>query len=101
MENLTKELKQEILNAISDLEINSYDFEHFLENGNISTAKNKFYIEKDNFSIELELRETVKWFDYDYDKIDLEVLDYDVTVENGKLDLSNLTENEILKNLNY
>lgn len=102
MENLTKELKQEILNAISDLEINSYDFEHCLEDSIFTTASSTFEIETKNLRIELELIETVKWQDYDYNETEnIEISNIEVSNENGLVDLTNLSENDILKNLNY
>ncbi len=93
--------KEEILDAISSMNIDYTDFTHELEDSHITYAKCKKTIETDNFNIELEVEERVRWSSYDdYEFENLEILDFKVFDENGEIK-TKITDEEIINQINY
>ena len=102
MEKLTNAYKSELLNALSDLEINYTDFEHQLENTARTYAKHTYNIETENLNITIELEEEVLWSAYDdYEMQDLKVTDLVVSCNDGEIDTNRLSDTELENNLNY
>ena len=102
METLTNAYKNELLSYLYDLEINSEDFEHQLEDVATTYAKHTYKIETENLNIEIELEEQVLWSAYDdYETQDLKVTDLIVDCENGRINTDRLSDTELENNLNY
>lgn len=100
MEKLTKKLKSEILESIYDLEINSEDFEHQIEDCITTYAKHTYNIETYNIDIKIELQEEVLWDDNDYyDRQDLKVTELVVLCRNGLINTDRLSDAELEKHL--
>ena len=74
METLTKELKNELFEALSDLEISYTDFEHQLEDCATTYAKVVKQIESENLNIGISFQEQAIWSAYDdYETNDLKL----------------------------
>ena len=102
MEKMINAYKEELLNALSDLEINYTDFEHQLEDTMRSYAKHRYEIETESLNIMIELEEEVLWSDFDeYEMQDLKVTDLVVTCENGEVNTNRISDTELENNLNY
>ena len=102
MEKLTNAYKLELLTALYDLEINSIDFEHQLEDVARTYAKHTYNIETENLNITIELEEEVLWSAYDdYEMQDLKVTYLKVDCNNGEIDTNRLSDTELENNLNY
>ena len=102
MEKLTNAYKNELLNALSDLEINSEDFDHQIEDVSTTYAKHTYNIESENLNITIELEEEVLWSAYDdYEMQDLKVTDLVVDCDNGEIDATRISDTELENNLNY
>ena len=102
METLTKELKNELFEALSDLEISYTDFEHQLEDCATTYATVVKQIESKNLNIGITFEEQAVWSAYDdYETNDFKILDIEVIGENGEIDINHLTEHELLKYINY
>ena len=102
MEKLTNAYKSELLNALSDLEINDYDFEHQIEDCNITYAKCYKQMETKNLNIGVTLEATAEWEAYDYfETTNIELSDIEVICENGHIDISLSMKTELENNLNY
>ena len=102
METLTNDLKNELFEALSDLEISYTDFEHQLEDCAITYATIKKYIETKNLNITIEFEEKAIWSAYDdYETNDFSIVNLEVIGENGEIDINHLTEHELMKHINY
>jgi len=102
MEKLTNAYKSELLNALSDLEINDYDFDHQIEDVSTTYAKHTYNIETENLNITIELEEEVLWSAYDdYEMQDLKVTELVVSCNDGEIDTNRLSDTELENNLNY
>jgi len=102
METLTKNYKSELLNALSDLEIDGCDFEHQLEDCNRTYAKLTKTIETKNLYITIEFEEEALWSAYDeYETDTFNISDLEVVCENGTVGTDHLTDTELLKHINY
>lgn len=94
--------KQEILNGISKLQVDSDYFCHELECDATTTAYHTFVFETENYMVTLELCETVLWDATDfYQTIDLEVESFIVENQEGEIDTNEITDDEILEHINY
>lgn len=102
MEKLTNKFKEELLNAISDIELSYEDFEHCLEDSRYTYARCKKYIETENLNITIEFEEEACWQDYDYyETVDFNVSFLEVTCENGIIDTDRISDTELMKYVNY
>lgn len=93
--------KQEILDAISTIEINCWDFEHEYDNYQRGYAKTTKTIENENFTLVLEIEEEVRWErdGQSFEPVAKTISGLIVTDENGKEIQTNITDKEILQNL--
>jgi len=102
MEKLTPELKKELLKGLSELEIKYSEFEHNLEDVNITYDKIVKYFETENLNVTIELEEGVSWSDIDfYETTNLNVSDLKVSCENGEVDVDFISNEELLNHINY
>lgn len=94
--------KQEILNGISEIQIDCSDFDQAFEGDEYSSAFCKKAIETENYNIEIELMETVRWTAYDENELDsLEISELSITDLRGKEYEDKFTDDEILNIINY
>lgn len=99
---LIMKYKQEVLDRISILQLDSGDFEHQLEDSNRTSASYQVSIESLHYEITLEIIETVIWSDYDwYEFEDLEIGFFSVLDLDDNEFESNFTEEEIINHINY
>ena len=102
METLTNDLKNELFDALSDLEISYTDFEHQLEDCATTYAKVVKQIETEKLNIGITFEEQAIWSAYDdYETNDFKIIDIEVIGENGEIDITHITEHELLKHINY
>ena len=102
MELLTKAFKTELLEALYDLEINSEDFDHQIEDVSTTYAKHTYNIETKSLNIKIELEEEVLWQSYDYhDFQDLKVTELVVDNHRGIIDTESISDKELENNLRY
>jgi hypothetical protein len=84
LKNIQSIMKTEILEAIRKT---NFEFDHELEDTRRTSANCRKSIETENYNIEIELRETVQWNGiYDYDFLDMEVLNFQVFNESGEIE---------------
>ena len=94
--------KEEILQAIRNIKIDSSDFEHSLEDSPYTTDSVVYEIESENYLITLTLEETLVWSSYeDAEFYNLDVIAFEVEDQNESLDVTNITDIEILECINY
>lgn len=93
--------KQEILDAISTIEINCWDFEHEYDNYQRGYAKTTKTIENDNFTLVLEIEEEVRWErdGQSFEPVNKSIAGLTITDINGKEIKNNITDKEILQTL--
>ncbi|MFZ2432514.1 MAG: hypothetical protein WAW57_15350 [Lutibacter sp.] len=93
--------KQEILEAISTIEINCWDFEHEYDSYQRGYAKTTKTIENENFTLVLEIEEEVRWErdGSSFEPVNKSIAGLIVTDENGKEIEANITDKEILQTL--
>ena len=97
----TFKFNEEILNGISKLNVTYDDFEHNLEDNNYTYAYHTYIFETANYMVTLELCETAVWESYDYyETNNLEVENLIVENQDGVVECT-LTDEEILKHINY
>ena len=102
MEKLTNAYKLELLNALSDLEINSEDFDHQLEDSNTTTANCSKQFETENLNVGIILKETVEWEAYDYyETKKVEIEDIEVICLNGHIEIGLHMKTQLENTLNY
>ena len=93
--------KTEILEAISTIDVNCWDFEHEYDNYQRGYAKTTKTVENENFTLVLEIEEEVRW-ERDgqiFEPVAKTISGLIVTDENGKEIEANITDKEILQNL--
>lgn len=93
--------KTEILEAISTIEVNCWDFEHEYDNYQRGYAKTTKTVENENFTLVLEIEEEVRW-ERDgsgFEPVNKAIACLTVTDENGKEIEANITDKEILETL--
>jgi predicted NACHT family NTPase len=94
--------KEEILQAIRNIKIDSSDFEHSIEDSPYTTDSVVYQIESENYNITLTLEETLVWSSYeDAEFYNLDVIAFEVEDQNESLDVANITDIEILECINY
>ena len=102
METLTNDLKNELFEALSDLEISYTDFEHQLEDCATTYAKVVKQIETINLNIGITFEEQAIWSaSDDYETNEFSIVKLEVIGENGEIYINQLTENELMKHINY
>ena len=102
METLTNDYKLELLNALSDLDIYNWEFEHQLEDNKLTYSKLTKVIETENLNISITFEETAIWSSYDYYEVDeFDIIDLEVVCENGVVDTHHLSNSELLKYIKY
>ena len=99
---MKNKIKKEILDAISTIEIESTDFYHEFGGAMWDSAKTTKNVESKNYNITLGIREIIKWDigGQDYTSQGLELEKIEIFGENSIM-LHTITDNEIIKNLNY
>jgi len=98
------DLKSELLQALSKLTINSYDFEHELEDSPTTYASCQYYLETENLDVTIELTEEAYWCSFDdWECYDLQISELEIRDENGLLSIDDLsvTDDEMLNAINY
>ena len=98
------DLKSELLQGLSKLTINSYDFEHELEDSPTTYASCQYYLETENLDVTIELTEEAKWDSFsDFECYGLEITELEIRDEDGLLSIDDLgvTDDEMLNVLNY
>ena len=94
-------MNEEILNGISKLNVTYDDFKHNLEDNNYTYAYHPYTFETANYMVTLELCETAVWESYDYyETNNLEVENLIVENQDGVVECT-LSDEEILKHINY
>lgn len=103
MIEITKDIKQEILNAIHTISLVNYEFDHQLEDCSTTYDTLKREVESENFNIEVEFTEEVKWSSYDfYETENIEISSLYVYNENGEeIDTSSISDSELEDYINY
>ena len=93
--------KTEILEAISTIEINCWDFEHEYDRYQRGYAKTTKTVENENFTLVLEIEEEVRWErdGSSFEPVNKSISGLIVTDENGKEIEANITDKEILQTL--
>lgn len=95
-------MKKEILKAIANIEIEFSDFDHEFDWSNRTYATCIKKIETENYNLELELEEEVKWTDTDYyERVNVLVTGLLITDENSEEVECEIKDFEIKKALNY
>jgi hypothetical protein len=94
--------RQEILDGISTIRLDCQDFEQNFEGDQYSSAFCKKGVETENYNIDIEFKENVRWTDYeDYEMEDLEIVDIVIIDIHGNDYSDNFTEDELLNCINY
>jgi len=102
MEKLTPKLKEELLKGLQTIDIKYDDFEHNLEDSNTTYAKITKRVETDNLNIDIEFEEMAIWTAYDdYETNDFQITSLEVNCENGLVDTCAISDDELLKHINY
>jgi len=93
--------KTDILEAISTIEVNCWDFEHEYDNYQRGYAKTTKTVENDSFILVLEIEEEVRWErdGQSFEPVNKAITGLIVTDENGKEIEANITDKEILQTL--
>ena len=93
--------KTEILEAISTIEVNCWDFEHEYDNYQRGYAKITKTVENENFTLVLEIEEEVRWErdGQSFEPVAKTIAGLTVTDENCKEIEANITDKEILQAL--
>lgn len=95
-------MKTEILKAIGKIEIDHSEFDHEFDWSNRSYATCIKKIESENYNIELELEEEVKWTDTDYyERVNILVIGLLITDENSQEIECDIKDFELKRALNY
>ena len=96
-------MKTKILKGLKEFrEIDYLDFDQYFEGNMYSFDTTKFEIEGDGFTIELELTEHVIWENHEWNEFDeYEIESFIVwDIDGDEINTDNISENEIMKNLN-
>ena len=90
-------IKQEILDAISNITIDCSDFDHVYDWSKRTYAKCTKYVESDNFNITIEFEEECRWnAPDDTERVNMAISGLIITDENGKEIDIDIKDEEIL-----
>ena len=99
---LTNALKDELLNAISDIEIDSCDFYHEFDGDLYSSKAISKQSETDNLTFDITIEETVKWDGLTYYEVDnIECVYLKAWTQDDDINYDCLDSLNIDKYLNY
>ena len=94
--------KLEVLNRISELQLDSSYFEHQLEDSNRTSASYQVSIESLHFDITLEIIDNAVWSGYEeYESDSTEIGNFEVTDMDGNDFAGYFEEDEIINRINY